>query len=87
MTHQLHIDIESFSVIDLRKVGVHVYAAHPETEILCVAVQLDDCEPELWVPENARDLLPEIERIRPDLSCLSCGALDRHLVDWIANPV
>jgi DNA polymerase len=36
MTH-LHIDIETFSSVDLKKTGVHAYAESPDFEILVVA--------------------------------------------------
>ena len=36
-----HIDIESRSELDLRKVGVYAYAAHPSTEIISMAYDVD----------------------------------------------
>lgn len=32
-----HLDLETYSELDLKVVGVHVYAAHPSTEILCAS--------------------------------------------------
>lgn len=43
-------DIETRSTVDLRKVGVHVYATHPTTEVLCVAYCVDDEDPKIWRP-------------------------------------
>jgi len=31
----LFIDLETISTVDLRRAGVHVYAAHPSTDVLC----------------------------------------------------
>lgn len=45
----LHIDIETRSRADLKKVGAYRYAADDSTEILCVAISEDDGEPFLWV--------------------------------------
>lgn len=38
----LTVDIESYSDLDLKKVGLHVYAAHPSTRILIAAWAVDD---------------------------------------------
>ena len=37
-----HIDIESFSEVDLTDVGVYRYAEHPSTRINCIAVAVDN---------------------------------------------
>jgi len=55
---KVSIDLETFSEADLKEVGVHVYAAHPSTEILCLYYAFDDEPVQGFVPE--RDvLLPE----------------------------
>ena len=53
-----HIDIETFSCIDLTKVGHYKYADHFTTEILCFAYAIDNEDPEIWVLEDG--LLPTI---------------------------
>ncbi len=45
-----HIDFETFSEADIRKVGTFGYARHPSTQILCLAISREDREPLLWVP-------------------------------------
>jgi DNA polymerase len=40
----LFLDFETRSTMDLKKVGVHAYAHHPDTEIVCTGWTLDDCE-------------------------------------------
>lgn len=47
-----HLDVESFSEINLPKVGVHRYADDPSTEILCIAFAFDDQPPNLWIPDE-----------------------------------
>ena len=39
---KLHIDFEARSEVDLKLVGAYKYAAHPSTEILCMAYAIDD---------------------------------------------
>jgi DNA polymerase len=49
-TNILHRDFETRSCVDLRKVGAHVYAADPSTEILWVGYAVDDGPMQLWRP-------------------------------------
>jgi DNA polymerase len=46
----LSIDIESRSVVDLRKTGVYPYAVDPTTDLWCMAYALGDGEVQLWLP-------------------------------------
>ena len=39
--HDLHIDFETYCDLDLKKVGVHRYVAHPSFRVLCMAWKLD----------------------------------------------
>jgi DNA polymerase len=48
----ISIDFETRSTIDLRKTGVYPYAAHPTTDVWCMAWAVGDDEPELWVPDT-----------------------------------
>jgi DNA polymerase len=52
----LHVDFETYSECDLAKAGAYAYAAHPSTDILCMAMAVDDMAPVLWLPGQA---LPE----------------------------
>lgn len=49
-THHIHIDVETKSTIDLRKVGAHVYAEHPDTDLLLAAYAVNDAPAQLWLP-------------------------------------
>lgn len=55
----LTIDFETRSVANLKDVGAYKYAAHPSTEIVCVAwTWPGDPEPRLWSPEHIRGTNP-----------------------------
>jgi DNA polymerase bacteriophage-type len=47
---KLHLDFETRSTADLRKVGAHKYAADPSTDIWCAAWAIDDEEVQLVTP-------------------------------------
>jgi DNA polymerase len=46
----VHLDIETFSSVDLKSAGVHKYAASPDFEILCVAYSIDYSEVKSFAP-------------------------------------
>jgi DNA polymerase len=46
----ISLDFETYSEVDLKKVGAYAYARHPSTEILCAGYQIDDQAPKLWLP-------------------------------------
>lgn len=46
----LTIDFETRSAVDLRKRGLYVYAQHPTTEVLCLAVAKDQGPSRTWIP-------------------------------------
>lgn len=48
MSRRLHIDFETYSTADLRNVGMHAYAEHPDTGVWCMAWALDDGPVQLW---------------------------------------
>lgn len=52
---QISIDFETYSEADLPAIGAYNYAAHPTTEVLCMAWAVDDELPQLWLPG---DLFP-----------------------------
>lgn len=49
-THHIHLDVETKGTIDLRKVGAHVYAEHPDTDLILAAYAVDDEPAQLWLP-------------------------------------
>ena len=48
--HELHRDYETRSKANLKKVGLHVYANDPTTEIICIAFAVDDGPVQRWFP-------------------------------------
>ena len=59
-THDLHLDFETYCDLDLKKVGVHRYVAHPSFRVLCVAWKLDG-QPTLSIVH-----LRQPQRLPPD---------------------
>jgi DNA polymerase bacteriophage-type len=55
-----HIDVETYSELDLKTVGAHVYAAHASTDALCVCWAIEDGPVQTWragdPPPAAADL-------------------------------
>lgn len=48
MVNVLHIDLETYSEVDLKKCGSHVYWSHPSTKVLCAAFALNDKPVRSW---------------------------------------
>jgi DNA polymerase len=48
----LSIDFETRATFNLLTGGVYPYAAHPDTDIWCMAWAFDDEEPEIWTPDD-----------------------------------
>lgn len=48
----LHIDFETFSEVDLKKVGTYAYSIHPSTECLMMAYAIQDQYPKIWLPSD-----------------------------------
>jgi DNA polymerase len=47
---KIFVDFETYSELNIKKVGAYAYAAHPSTEILCMAYQIDGGHTSLWLP-------------------------------------
>jgi len=50
MSEALHLDFETRGVLDLRKVGLHNYARHRDTDIWLGGYAFGDEEPQVWFP-------------------------------------
>lgn len=48
----LHLDYETFSLLNLKEVGLDNYAKHPSTGISMLGWALDDEEVEVWLPHK-----------------------------------
>ena len=55
----VHVDIETFSELNVKKVGAYCYAAHPSTKLLCLAWRIEDGPVKLWLP-GSKEPFPEI---------------------------
>lgn len=47
-----HADFETRSEIDLKKVGLYVYANHPTTDVWCMGYAIGNGEPRMWRPDQ-----------------------------------
>lgn len=65
MLPELHLDFETRSEIDLKKVGAHAYFEHPSTRVLCAGYAFGNEAPELWIPDDI--FVPD--RIAEHVSC------------------
>ena len=52
---RVDLDVETFSELDLRQVGVHKYAAHPSTDVWLVAYSINGGPVQRW---HRRDPVP-----------------------------
>ena len=68
---KLTIDFETRSRASLTKCGPHVYAEHPSTQVICMAVKVDNTPAGIWIPNY---FLHKIE------------ALHSHKVNRIVSP-
>lgn len=48
----VHIDFETRSAVDLKKVGADTYAQHSSTDVLCLAWAVNNDPPSLWKPSS-----------------------------------
>ena len=55
MVVDITFDLESRSAFDIKN-GMHGYAEHPTTDIICFAVKADSCNTRLWVSPPFRHL-------------------------------
>ena len=52
---KIHLDFETRSELDIRKVGAWVYSCHPSTEVLCMAYAVDDGEVKLVTRQQIKE--------------------------------
>lgn len=57
---RLHLDYETRSEADIKKVGAYAYAAHPSTRVLMLGWAFDDEPVQLWLPH--REHMPSLLR-------------------------
>jgi len=61
----LHLDFETRSEADLKKVGAHQYFENPSTTVLCAGYSFDGEEPHLWLPgdpmSDVQDIIDHVK--------------------------
>jgi len=55
MTPRLHIDLETYSEADIKKVGAYAYSMHPSTRVLMMAWAVDDGPVKMWLPDGLHE--------------------------------
>ena len=55
----IHGDFETRSEVDLKEVGLDVYARHPSTDVWCFGWAREDESPNIWFPTKHYDDLWE----------------------------
>lgn len=73
---KLTIDFETRSACDLKKAGQWRYAEHPTTDVLCLAIKVDDKPARIWIPEKFRVY---------DLGLKGCELTDLDVVKLILS--
>ena len=73
----IHLDYETFSDLDIRKVGAYRYTESPDFEVLMLGYAFDDGPIQVWVPKELFDL----KKIRPTLSANYQLKVDKYLTN------
>lgn len=79
----LHIDIETYSPVDIKTAGAYAYAGHPEFEILLIGYRFDSMEMAEVIDlselskeeaiEHIQDLYPDVYEALTDESIIKCA--------------
>ncbi len=62
MPELLYLDFETFSGVDLKKVGSYAYAEHPSTEVLICTYAFDDEPVQVWDCTDGSDMPGDLHR-------------------------
>lgn len=62
MNRYLYLDFETYSGIDLKKVGSYAYAEHPTTEVLICTYAFDDEPVQVWDCTDGSDMPGDLHR-------------------------
>lgn len=66
-----HLDYETFSKADLKKVGAFRYANDPSTEILCMALAREDEQPVVWRCDGVWNSPQELARFQEYMDAIA----------------
>lgn len=64
MPRKLTIDFETRSAAPLKKCGAAAYAAHPSTDVICLAMKWKGAEPAIWFSPQFRVAEAELNGVR-----------------------
>lgn len=56
MTRDVHLDVETFSALDVRRVGAYRYAEDPSTEVLIACYAIDGGPVRVWLPGRSNSV-------------------------------
>lgn len=79
---EVHLDVETKAVVDLKEVGAYDYARHPKTDLWVIRYSFGDEEPDEWLPPD-----PMPQRLREHVErggIIVChNAAFERLIWWI----
>lgn len=81
---KVHIDYETRSELDVRKVGAELYGRHPSTEILCLGFKIENEPTGLWRPGDRwpKDLDDCIRNPRFLIAAHNAG-FEQSITNWV----
>ena len=84
MKKHAHIDFETYSELDIKKVGGYRYAEDESTEILMCAYALEDGPVKIWVPAEGQPLPDDLRAIftSPDIEVVAWNANFERTIIW-----
>lgn len=84
---RLFLDTETFSVVDLKKVGAYAYAEHPTTEIMICTYAIDEGRVQTWdatesptMPRELRKALRRVSRKKAKIVMANGLLFDRLVI-------
>jgi len=85
MGTKLTIDFETRSECDLRKSGAWKYSEHPSTEVICMAMKVNDRPPVIWINQaivKEAFSLPIISTESAQQLLLTAGIIEAHNAEF-----
>ena len=89
-SQDLHLDFETYCDLDLKKVGVHRYVAHPSFRVLCVAWMFEGravCSATNTMPSDLADVLRHHDVQAHAFNAAFETAVLARLKVFVANPI
>lgn len=77
------LDYETRSQVKLDKAGAIEYAKHPSTSIFCLGYQINDGEPQIWIPERAPMPFDLCECFKRGILVAQSAAFERAVTRYV----